>query len=92
MTTRPRGALVLTELNHGRSGPNRGEPSHVTSFVHLIFVAIVVAILGVAEAPAASAHAFLLRSTPLDGSTLDRAPATLTLTFDEDILLRQAGQ
>jgi len=53
-------------------------------------VAIVVTILGVAEAPAASAHAFLLRSTPADGSTLAHAPSSLTLTFDEDVLL-QAG-
>ena len=81
---------MLTQPNHVRSGPKRGETSRITSFVHLILVAMVVTILGVAEAPAASAHAFLLRSTPADGSTIAHAPSSLTLTFDEDVLL-QAG-
>ena len=81
---------MLTELNHGRSGPKRVEAYRMTSFVHLILVAIVVTILGVAEAPNASAHAFLLRSAPADGSTLAHAPSSMTLTFDEDVLL-QAG-
>ena len=81
---------MLTELNHGRSSPKRVEAYRMTSFVHLILVAIVVTILGVAEAPNASAHAFLLRSAPADGSTLAHAPSSMTLTFDEDVLL-QAG-
>ena len=92
---------MLTELNQGLSSPKRGEGALMTAvpgraatpiraFLHILFVATVVAILSVAWAPHASAHAFLLRSTPLDGSTLDRAPATMTLLFDEDIL-RSAG-
>lgn len=88
---------MLTELNQGLSSRKRGEGALMTAvpgrvatptraFLHILFVATLVAILSVAWAPDASAHAFLLRSTPLDGSTLDRAPTTMTLSFDEDIL------
>jgi len=41
------GALVLMELNHGRSDPSRGEAHRTTSFLQLIFVAVVVRLLGV---------------------------------------------
>ena len=60
-------------------------------FLRLLLVAILVAIVSAVGAPGASAHAFLLRSTPSDGSTLDRAPTTMTLTFDENILLPAAS-
>lgn len=60
-------------------------------FLRVLFVALLVAIPSLVGAPPASAHAFLLRSTPLDGATLDQAPAALRLTFDEDILLREAS-
>lgn len=39
----------------------------------------------------ASAHATLANSSPADGSTLDRAPSSLTLTFDEDVLVHSAS-
>lgn len=89
---------MLKELNHERPSPTHGEGYPVTAIpgraptptrllLHILLVVMLVAVLGVAQAPYASAHAFLLRSTPTDGSTLDRAPANLTLTFDEDILL-----
>jgi len=55
-----------------------------------LLVALLVAILSIAQAPQAGAHAFLVRSTPMDGSTFDRSPRIMTLTFDEDILL-EAG-
>ena len=79
---------MLTEMNEGPSGARRGETRRVTSFRHLVLAGMVFAILSIAQAPYASAHAFLLRSTPADGSTLSQAPASMTLTFDEDILLR----
>lgn len=78
---------MLREMNQGRSGPKGGESRRVTSFGHLVLVGMVFAILSIALAPYASAHAFLVRSTPADGSTLRQAPASMTLTFDEDVLL-----
>ncbi len=45
---------------------------------------MVVALVG---APAASAHATLLFSTPAAGSSLASSPRTLTLTFDEPVTL-----
>jgi len=89
---------VLTEQNQGLSGSEHDVgyrkdacpcrvPRLARPLLHSLFVAMLVAILSVAQAPYASAHAFLLRSTPIDGSTLDSAPASMTLTFDEDILL-----
>ncbi|WP_017558122.1 copper resistance CopC family protein [Nocardiopsis baichengensis] len=41
--------------------------------------------LGLATAPAASAHDVLLSSTPEEGDTLDTAPETVELTFSADI-------
>lgn len=74
-------------MNLGRLGPRSGQPSRMTSFRHLVLVGMVFTSLSIAQAPYASAHAFLLRSTPADGSTLAQGPASLTLTFDEDVLL-----
>ncbi|GAA1824357.1 copper resistance protein CopC/CopD [Planosporangium flavigriseum] len=46
------------------------------------------ALLPLAMTPtAASAHAYLARSTPGDGTVLDRAPQTLTLSFTERVEL-----
>ncbi|WP_017622854.1 copper resistance CopC family protein [Nocardiopsis chromatogenes] len=41
--------------------------------------------LGLATAPAASAHDVLLSSTPKNGDELDTAPETIELTFSADI-------
>lgn len=41
--------------------------------------------LGLAAAPAASAHDVLLSSTPEEGETLDTVPETVELTFSADI-------
>ncbi len=54
-------------------------------------VIVLVAIALVAGSGPASAHAILAQSTPADGSTLDRAPAAITLTFDEDVLVHSAS-
>ena len=52
---------------------------------HLLVVMLTI-ILVFAGAPRAHAHAFLIRSTPPDGSTLDRAPTAMVLLFDEHVL------
>lgn len=62
-------------------------PARTRPFLNVLFAVILVSILGVAQAPYASAHAFVVSSSPQDGATLDRAPASLILTFDEDVLL-----
>ena len=36
-------------------------------------------------APAALAHAVLLRTTPADGAVLSRSPAAVRLTFDDPV-------
>lgn len=41
------------------------------------------ATLQTATAPAASAHDFLIKSSPADGATVDRVPATVRLVFDQ---------
>jgi copper transport protein len=43
------------------------------------------------QAPAASAHAELLGTTPPDGARLDRAPVQVTLRFSEDVDLVDGG-
>lgn len=45
----------------------------------------VLALLLVAPAPYAGAHAQLLRSTPADGAVVDTAPESIELVFNEDI-------
>lgn len=47
---------------------------------------VVTALLSVVGAPAASAHAELLTSTPADGTSLTAPPAEVDLTFSEDLL------
>jgi copper transport protein len=42
-------------------------------------------------APAASAHAMVVSSTPADGSRLHAAPRAVTLTFDENVGLTGVG-
>ena len=44
-----------------------------------------------ATAPAASAHATVVASDPVDGSRLQQAPAAVTITFDEAISLNSGG-
>ena len=48
-----------------------------------------VALVAAVFAPAALAHAVLLRSQPADGAVLGVAPASVRLTFDEPV--RAAG-
>jgi copper transport protein len=47
---------------------------------------------GVIAAPAASAHAFLVSSTPVDGSRVNTEPAQVRLTFDEPVGLIAADE
>jgi copper transport protein len=44
-------------------------------------------LVGLALPAPASAHAYLVRSAPADGSVLDRAPEVLTLSFTENVEL-----
>jgi copper transport protein len=53
-------------------------------------VALLAAVLLGGHAAPASAHAILTHSAPVDGSTLDRAPTSLTLQFDEEVLTSSA--
>jgi copper transport protein len=46
---------------------------------------------GIAWAPAASAHAVLVSSSPVDGSRVNTEPATVRLTFDESVGLIPAA-
>ena len=48
-----------------------------------ILVAIVVGIVG--TAPAASAHSVLVSSSPASGATVSKPPATVSLTFNENV-------
>ena len=59
--------------------------------LRILLVATFMTMLGLAAVPPAKAHAFLLHSSPSDGSTLDRAPTTMTLAFDQDILVYAAS-
>ncbi|MBV9593039.1 MAG: copper resistance protein CopC/CopD [Actinobacteria bacterium] len=43
--------------------------------------------LGLAFAPAASAHATVVGSTPVDGSRLSAAPSSVTIDFDEAVTI-----
>jgi copper transport protein len=52
---------------------------------HLRLVALVVLLLALAIPATASAHARLESTAPQSGAGLDRAPAAVTLRFDEDV-------
>lgn len=60
--------------------------AHSRPRVRRLLVVTLTVILALAGAPRAHAHAFLIRSTPPDGSTLDRAPTAMILFFDENVL------
>ncbi|HEX3306914.1 MAG TPA: copper resistance protein CopC, partial [Streptosporangiaceae bacterium] len=47
---------------------------------------------GAIAAPAASAHAVLVASTPVDGSRVNAEPAQVRLTFDEPVGLIAADE
>ena len=44
-----------------------------------------------AMAPAASAHATVVASDPVDGTRLQKAPSAVTITFDEPVTLNSGG-
>jgi copper transport protein len=56
-----------------------------------VLVALGMLLLGIALAPAASAHATVVSSSPADGSRLRRAPAQVEITFDEPVGLGGIG-
>ena len=53
----------------------------------LLLLTLLVGCLVLGPATSASAHAFLERSTPADGSVLTEAPAQIELEFSESVLL-----
>jgi len=60
--------------------------------IGLLLAAVPVALLiMVAGSPAASAHAVLVGSDPLDGSRLETIPARVTLRFDEPVRIIDGG-
>ena len=52
----------------------------------LVLAAALALLASVWSAGSASAHSQLLSSTPKDGATLQQAPSTVVLTFDENVL------
>ncbi len=52
-----------------------------------VLPALVVGLLTLLPAPAASAHAFLVASSPADGATLGSAPSEIRLSFSESVAL-----
>src|SRR5882757_8786312 len=62
----------------------RSARRRLTVLAAALLAVLVVALVG---APAASAHATLLFSTPAAGSSLTTPPHTVTLTFDEPVTL-----
>jgi copper transport protein len=54
-------------------------------FIYLVATCLLAALGVLAEAPAASAHATLVSTSPADGAILARAPARVSATFDEPV-------
>lgn len=57
----------------------------------LLAVLAGIATTGLAFAAPASAHATVVTSTPVDGSRLSKAPATVTVVFDENVGIGGVG-
>jgi methionine-rich copper-binding protein CopC len=55
-----------------------------------VAVVLLAGIALIAGQGTADAHAILVQSSPAAGSTLATAPAAITLTFDESVLVRAA--
>jgi copper transport protein len=66
-------------------------PRALVAAVVTAVVAFGVLALGLALAPAASAHATVVSSSPADGSRLQHAPAQVVIIFDEPVGLAGVG-
>ncbi|HZU56796.1 MAG TPA: CopD family protein [Actinocrinis sp.] len=65
--------------------------SHVTRLALLVCVALMWLVGSLISAPAAVAHAELLRSDPADGARLSAVPAHVTMTFTEGIAIHDCS-
>lgn len=65
--------------------------SHVTRLALLACAALMWLVGSLISAPAAVAHAELLRSDPVDGARLSAVPAHVTMTFTEGIAIRDCS-
>lgn len=85
-TTGPKGPTHMTTLFSRTTAPG-GVRRHRAAALTGAFTGALAAAtaLGLATAPAASAHDVLLSSTPENGDELDTAPETVELTFSADI-------
>jgi len=76
-------------VSAGRSGRRR---TGAGLLARLLVLLAGLAAVGVALAPAASAHAVLVSSSPVDGSRVDSEPSVVRLTFDETVGLIAADE
>ena len=72
------------------SAVRRGPGTRITAAVLALIGGLLAA--GVIWAPAASAHAVLVSSSPVDGSRVNTEPAEVRLTFDESVGLIPADE
>ena len=73
-----------------RSAVRSGAGTRITAWVLALLGALLAA--GLIWAPAASAHAVLVSSSPVDGSRVNAQPAAVRLTFDESVGLIPADE
>lgn len=74
-------------MSRARLAPRRHRSAGVTRSVLAVVLspAVLLVALGWFAAPTASAHAFLVSSTPTEGATLTEVPRDVTLTFSGDL-------
>ncbi|MCZ4121746.1 copper resistance CopC family protein [Streptomyces sp. H39-S7] len=76
------------DVLNGKVGAPRWGMGHARRRLGVVLAGVaVVLMLGVGFAPAASAHASLLFTTPSVGSSVAAAPSSLTLIFDQRVTL-----
>ncbi|WP_066516443.1 copper resistance CopC/CopD family protein [Curtobacterium ammoniigenes] len=77
---------LSTRLAHRRRAapPPPRALRHLLAGIGALFVVIAAVLL---PAASASAHAVLVRSSPVDGTSVEHAPTTVSLTFDERVQL-----
>jgi copper transport protein len=67
------------------AGPNRSTRPGLRILARALVLLITMLVPGVVLAQAAGAHAVLVSSSPVDGSRVNREPAQVRLTFDEEV-------
>jgi len=82
-TARP--AAPCPDAAPAQPGPSRAAAAASRLAARLAGIVAVAGILLAVAAPAASAHATLLFTSPADGSAVAASPAVITLTFNENV-------